>query len=221
MFDEVIVSFVLGELDAEAAAECEARIAASSRLAAAVERLRSALAAMQYNHDDAPTPGGIRRVQELWAQARSRPTLWDRVVHLGYWLARPVFDGRAEPALAGYRSTEPASYQLAFESDAARVDLQVTHREMRGADGWAIHGRIVAHAGTPTGRVALCSTDRLETLAATEPDGHGRFSMELDPGSYDLLVEVGPGAGLVIPDLEIGQAGQRAASRRSDCSEDS
>lgn len=202
--DESIVSYVLGELEAGAAAACRTRIAASTELAAVVERLRAVLSAMQYKADLAPTREAIRRVQELWLQTRDRPTLWDRVVHFGYWLARPVFDGRAEPALAGYRISDPASYQLAYECDAARVDLQVTHRETRGAEAWAIHGRIVADRDTRAGRVALCATNRLETLAATDADGDGRFSMEAAPGVFDLLVDLRDAGGLVIPDFEIG-----------------
>jgi hypothetical protein len=204
IIDEPIVSYVLGELDAEDAAACEARVAASNDLALIVERLRSLLAALRCDEAE-PTPEAARRVRELWSQACSRPTLWERVVHLGYWLARPVFDGRAEPALAGYRNAAPTSYQLAYEGDAARVDLQVTSPEAHGVEAWEILGRVVAvRPDARPGRVGLWRTNRQESISETEADTRGRFSMSSAAGVYDLLIDLSGEGGLVVPDLEIG-----------------
>jgi hypothetical protein len=119
-------------------------------------------------------------------------------------LARLVFDSRNRPALAGYRG-QASSCQVAYESDPARLDLQITPQGEPSHGTWRLRGQVTTPDDAGIDSVALLRHRTSTVVATVVPDDVGRFKLTSGPGVYDLQIELDQGTRTVLaPGLEVG-----------------
>jgi anti-sigma factor RsiW len=195
---EQLVAYACGELDGEEAARVEAVMAASLAATALVVRLRDVVETMREMDVAAPPRATVRRVLAAFARCGTRSGAgW--LARVQWFVAELVFDSRAQPALAGYRGSL-ATRQMAYDSPYGRIDLQILPRD-RGAAGerCRVRGQVTLHEDAAFGAVTLCDdTGGAGVAAETIPDRHGRFTMDVAAGAYDLLVELDQGDRVIL-----------------------
>jgi hypothetical protein len=177
--DEWLVASALAEPlpDSLAAhlAECAECLAASRRLAFAVDAMRF----------DAigPSPTVLHRVKRLAEPiAAPRASRWDAVRRL---VASVTFDSAAGAA-AGLRGGADTRF-LVFGHALADVEIQL-ERSSNSAESWRIVGQVApAEAPLPL-TIAVIDLRDGELLIETETDENGLFSLDAAEGSYELLV---------------------------------
>lgn len=197
---DVLTAFALGESAPDDSRLAEHLIGTLPAAADYVKRLSLAFAAM--SHDDTVAPA--RAVRERANALFARPVaslVADWIEDLRQVAATLLFDSAAQPVQAGFRGAAEAR-QLAYTSDEADIDVQVTRTG--GPDAlWTVRGRARARgeAGAPS-RVALIRSMG-ETIAEADVEPTGRFRLNVEPGTFELWVQVGDAAVCVAP-LRIG-----------------
>jgi anti-sigma factor RsiW len=200
---EQLVAYASGELSGADAAIVEAYLAAAPHRAEKLQRLRHAIETMRRDDSAAPAPDAVRRARALWLQrAESTALAWLRQAER--LVATVVFDSRQRLALPGFRGGA-STYQMAFECDAGRVDLQVLPRPQPAGGTWRLRGQVAPAGDTTVESAALVSGGTAEAVAETTPDRHGRFKIDAAPGDYDLLVQLDGGQRVIVaPGLALG-----------------
>ena len=198
---EQLVAFASGELTGPEASMVEAYLAVLPEVARTTLRLQEVIQRLRADDTVAATPDAVRRALNLLQSLDQVPTPdWLAPVRL---FARLVFDSRAQLAMAGYRGGT-ASYQLAFESEPARVDLQILPQDRVG-DAWRVRGQVTLRDNAELDGVTLLA-EQTETVVATAvPDHAGRFKIDSPAGIFDLRVDLDQGTRSVIASrLEVG-----------------
>lgn len=198
---EHLVAYTSGELGACDAAMVEAYLADLPEAARTARRLHEVMSTLRADDTVPATADAVRRALATSSPFATPAPDWLAPLRL---IARLVFDSRAQLAVAGYRGGA-ARYQLAYESEPVRLDLQVLPRERSAGDAWRLRGQVTVHRDAQLGEVALLA-ERTETLVATAiPDHLGRFKIDSPSGVYDLRIELDDGTrSIVAPRLEIG-----------------
>lgn len=197
---ETLIAYAAGELPTEAVRQVEAYLARSPEAAATVKRIRVTIQTMHADDSVAPPPESLARAKAIFAAATESVGLsWlDR---LGRLIADLVFDSRAQPAPAGVRGIADG-FQLAYESPAAEVDLELLPDAADRPVSWTLLGQISLPTPAADLLVALVSHADQLVLDQIEPDRHGVFRLQLSPGVYDLVIRVAQQA-LVLPKIEL------------------
>jgi anti-sigma factor RsiW len=199
--EDQIVALATGELDAAQARLFEAALRRDPEAWAMLERLRRLVADLR-GDDTRPAPAAaIRRALEAFRpQAAPGPGLVAAFLAGARRVtAALVFDSQARAALAGFRGPSAARH-LAFRADAGRLDLQIA-----GAGGpeqarWRLRGQVELGGGV--GAVALVEAASGVPLVTGRVDADGRFTLDAQSGTYDLMVEIDHGRGVfVAPNL--------------------
>ena len=199
---EQLVAYASGELTGRAASTVEAYLAVLPAVARTTQRLQEVIQRLRADDTTPATPGAVRRVVNLLQTLDEVPTPeWLVPIRL---LADLVFDSRAQPAMAGYRGIA-ASYQLAFESEPARVDLQILPQDRAVADRWRVRGQVTVRDGAELGAVTLVAEHTDTAVATAVPDQAGRFKLDSPAGVFELRIDLDEGTrSVVAPRLEIG-----------------
>ena len=196
------------ELVASASGEAPERDA--DRLAAALRDPAAAATVAQLqrvfrllrNDETKPVPVEARRA--AWAAFRQRrPAVSQWLAAAQRVVARLVADSRAQVALAGYRGTTP-TYRLAYESAGGRIDLQVLPSKGIGGPSCRIRGQFTPSRDVVPSGVALVESGSSKAVAMGEADESGCFNLDVEPGSYDLLIRLAEGDRVVVvPDVSV------------------
>lgn len=199
---EHLVAFASGELTGRDSSMVEVYLATLPEAARNARRLQEVIQILQADDSVAPTAEAVRWTLELLQRREAEPTQdWLAPVRV---LARLVFDSRNTVAVAGYRGSADG-YQLAYESDTARVDLQILPRHGADVDAWRLRGQVTLHDDAMLGAVSLMQEPCGTLVAAVEPDCHGRFKIDSASGVYNLQFELDEGTrSVVAPRLQVG-----------------
>lgn len=196
---EHLVAYASGELTGRAASMVEAYLAVLPEAARDVRRLQDVIRMLRADERVTPTAEAVRHTLAMLQRPEPEPAAdWLAPVRV---LARLIFDSRNTLALAGYRGSADG-YQLAFETDDARLDLQILPRD---GDAWRIRGQVTLHDEAILGAVSLMQEPGGTVVAAIEPDCLGRFKIDSVSGVYDLRIELDEGTrSIVAPRLHVG-----------------
>lgn len=199
---EHLVAYASGELTGRAASMVEAYLAVLPEAARDVRRLQDVIRMLRADERVTPTAEAVRHTLAILERPEPEPAAdWLAPVRV---LARLVFDSRNTLALAGYRGSADG-YQLAFETDDARLDLQILPRDGDDVDAWRIRGQVTLHDEAILGAVSLMQEPGGTVVAAIEPDCLGRFKIDSVSGVYDLRIELDEGTrSIVAPRLQVG-----------------
>ncbi len=197
---EMLIAYAIGELSPDAALVVETHVAESPSAAARLERIRSAIQSMRTDDSTAPSADAIARAKAVFRPLPDtrRESWWNRLERV---VAVLVFDGRAQPARAGYRGGEGV-VQLSYESDAADVDLELVPPASADESTWTLMGQIAPHAPTVHLTVALVSQSGAAASVEVGVDEQGMFTLRSDPGTFDLMIRVGDKV-IVLPDVRL------------------
>ncbi len=195
---EQLVAYACGELEGEEAARVEAVMAASLAATALIVKLRDVVDTIRVMDVAAPPRSSVRRVLAAFARRGIRSGAgW--VARVQWFVAELVFDSRAQPAIAGYRGSH-STRQIAFDSPCGRIDIQILPRD-GGAEveKWRLRGQVTLHEDAAFGAVTLCDdAGGVGVVAEAIPDRHGRFTLDVAAGTYDLMVELDGGDRVIL-----------------------
>lgn len=137
----------------------------------------------------------IIRIERQQAQAVTE----DRVTAT---VARLIFDSRLQPAGVRYADAG-RRIQLAYEADDLDVDLaaEPSATADRSA-GWRIIGQVNPATGSGGIAVAVVMTGKSTAVAETRADERALFTVEVPPGTYDLVLKL-PSGVVVLPDIDL------------------
>ncbi len=199
---EQIVAYASGELTGREASTVMAYLAVLPEAARTAQRLQEVIQRLRADDTVPGTATAVRRALMLLQSRDEVPTPdWLAPIRL---FATLVFDSRAQLAMAGYRGSA-ASYQLAFESEPARVDLQILPQDGTVGDHWRVRGQITVHDDAEVNAVSLLAEHTETTLATAVPDQAGRFKIDSRAGVFDLRIDLDDGTRSVVASrLEIG-----------------
>lgn len=213
---EKLLAYAAGELSVQDAAAIEAYLAQNSAAREFVTLYRSVVETMV---NDASVEPPIETIQAAKAifnpiavrrPSHARPTWMDSLRQL---VATLTFDSRFQPALAGYRGGS-TGFELGFTSAAGDIDLQAEpvqddRSASRDTSRWRLIGQVspnesAANQSMPDVAVALVRRDGAETddAASADADEHGVFSIQAEPGRYDMHVRIGDTV-VVVQDVRI------------------
>lgn len=197
---ETLAAYVLGELDRPMAAELEAGLAQSPADAALVGRIREVVDILRTDDTVAPQRALVERVKRLFETPRPA-TVAGILERAREVVATLVFDSRVRTAMAGFRGPA-SSYQLAFSSDLADVDLQIAPPGAPHESLWTLRGQVSPHDRASVSSVALIDAGTSSPVATTPVDERGMFSMKSGPGAFDLRIAMGDGV-LTVPSIQV------------------
>ncbi len=199
---EQLVAYASGELTGCEASTVEAYLAVLPAVARTTQRLQEVIQRLRADDTVPATPGAVRRALNLLQTPDEAPTQdWLAPLRL---FAKLVFDSRAQLAMAGYRGSA-AGYQLAFESEPARVDLQILPQDRAVGDRWRVRGQVTVRDGAELGAVTLLAQHTDTPVATAVPDQAGRFKLDSPAGVFDLRIDLDQGTrSVVAPRLEVG-----------------
>ena len=199
---EQVVAYASGELTGREASTVMAYLAVLPEAARTAHRLQEVIHRLRA---DDTVPGSAAAVRRALALLQSRDDVltpdWLAPIRL---FATLVFDSRAQLAMAGYRGSA-ASYQLAFESEPARVDLQILPQDGTVGDRWRVRGQVTVRDHAEVDAVTLVAEHTDTALATAVPDQAGRFKIDSEAGVFDLRIDLDDGTRTVVASrLEIG-----------------
>ena len=197
---ETLLAYAAGELAEAEAAPVAARLAVEPEAAATVALYRAVRDTVANDDSVAPPAAFLARAKGIFPRRPREAT--GPLAALRRVVATLSFDSRSGLALAGYRGGAAAGYQLAYESDAGDVDLQLEPGAAPAAP-WRLLGQVGVDDETPGIRVVLAPVGAAAPAAETEADPHGVFSAQVMPGTYEMTVTL-PTAVMVVPELEVG-----------------
>ncbi len=197
---ETLAAHVLGESEPAVASRIDAAAATAPDLRRSLSRLRTLVETLRTDDSVLPRRELVDRVKDV-LRPTPRPSLAEWLAQLGHSAAALVFDSHAELALAGFRGAAPAAQQLAFSSEVAEVDLQLsppdTSPRNAGAPAlWSLRGQVSSpdpDGPVPHAAVALIDQARQQLISA-ETDDRGMFTLTAPAGRYDLIVKTAAGA---------------------------
>ncbi len=196
---EELVALILGDLSPSQAATLEARITREPEARRLLENIRELVRALQTDDGASPPETLVLRVKGMMGAASSAAApIRSPLPSLREVVAALVFDSFGKVAIAGFRGTV-AGRQLAYSSDTADVDLQVTAPD---ASRRSIRGQVSPAGNDSAIEVVLARPGDASALASTPVDSRGMFSLDSSPGTFDLRVRIGDSV-VMLPALNI------------------
>jgi hypothetical protein len=185
---EQLVAYAAGEMNAADADWIASYLPTDATAAREVATLQAIIRTMRADNS---TPAPADSVAHAKSIFRPRAdgvgeSWWQRATRA---VASLVFDSRMQPALAGFRSSGGSGFQLEFESDTARIDLQFEPRS-DDRDRWSVIGQVTANAADLNAEIAVLLTEKGNLVRQAMADDVGVFTFEVDRGDYDFCVRV-------------------------------
>lgn len=204
-----LVALASNELPSEQHSAIEAWAAGQPEMAKALNQLRNVIDSMRRDDSEDMSSEAIQKafdiftITETVTEATTKsPTLIEQLLaKAGSVIAEMVFDSRVAPAMAGFRRSASRNYQLAYECEAGRIDMQITPVSDMGKKTCRIRGQVTCEGDTGMSGatvIKLHNTETDEVLGDVSPDEHGQFRMDTLPGVYNLVVEINSNAGAII-----------------------
>lgn len=196
--DEQLIAYLSGNLDRIEAEQLRGRLAVDPVAARRLQRFQTLLDTMRGDDSVDPPPATMAAAKQLFREraAASRPTSW--LDNLRQIIATLTYDSRKTPALAGLRGAA-GMVALVFEAGDAEIDLEIhTDHESRRR----LLGQVSASGQDAPYAVRLRRSDDAQTLAETQTDEHGQFTLEAESGVYVLEIRL-PVSMLVVPEFEV------------------
>lgn len=196
---ETLLDYQEGRLDAAATAQMQTHLTECAACAAQLSAFGRLLPSMREAHRYHASESALERARALYRerfQEAAAPSLSERIA----LVARLLFDGRQNVALAGARGEAGESFHLVYGADGVDLDLW-QEREVGGV--WAMFGQALRADGeamTPES-VSLQGVDGVTRAATLE--GSDFHLDAVSPGLYRLEIEL-PDAQIVVPELSIG-----------------
>lgn len=196
--DTELIAFVEGRLDEADACRIAEAVAASSELQREVRLIQSILESAKDEPLRNPPGYFIERTMAAFRRLRAHsghePKAASAIRHI---IARLLFDSRREPALAGMRGGSHRRH-LTYGSDLGRVDLQISRpgREPQRL----IRGQFVP--APDAFDVVVRHSAMGDPVSRAQADERGGFRFSVEPGQYDLVLQLGKNV-LLVPDLPV------------------
>ncbi len=187
---DMLVAFVLGELDADAASHLQRRVAESPELASALERVQRMCRALDERELEDLSPSLHQRLRALLSAKPATQPTW---VETATQVLRLLLDTRVAPA-RGFRSfATDETFLLTFGGPELNVDVQVSPAAAPTPDApgrWALRGCAEIDGRTQTAEIALLPAGTRPPLF-TATDEHGQFALETPQGACSLAIKTG------------------------------
>lgn len=204
---EKLLAFASGELDKDEAASVRAFVKTNPAATQSIAMYKQAHLLASTDESIAPPEQLIAKAKSIFSsQARTPAISW--LDQLQQIIADLVFDSRAEPALAGIRGVG-TTFQASYETEQVSVDIEAepieeSIGEYSSQERWRVMGQIDMADSISFIDVAMIPTASSAATEAkqTTTDAHGMFSIEVDAGTYDLLLRCGENV-VVINKIEI------------------
>jgi anti-sigma factor RsiW len=197
----LLIGYALGDLAADDAAAVERTVARDPDAKAWLAKVRVVLGTLGALDADGPSRTALDRAIGGFARPVPAPASGGWIETACRLVADLVFDSRAQQALAGFRGGSAGAYQLGFEGDDVRVDVQVSRAPEQGR--WRVRGSVhTAGRGRTATEAALVHAPGAGIAPRQPIDDRGRFLIDIDPGTYDLVIQFENEA-LVAPALEL------------------
>lgn len=197
---EQLVAFAAGELNAAEAEWIASCLSSDAEAAREVSMLQAIISTMRADRSTPAPVDSVAHAKSVFRPhaAAAGESWWRRATRA---VAELVFDSRTQPALAGFRSGGGAGFQLEFETESARVDLQFEPRD-EDRKSWNVIGQVTTQASDPMAQVAVLSVGRSSPVHEANADEGGVFAFEVMRGEYEFCVRV-QNRVLVLPDIRV------------------
>lgn len=209
---EQLAAFAFGELGPRETAELEAAMAANPDAAGLARRLRTIreLAAADARAGR-PSEEAIRRAKAIFEPAAKANRIEAFVARalgaVDAVIAELAFDSRLQP-LAVRDIAATGQFQLSYELENADLDLRIeqrsSHEDAASGERHRVTGQYSADDPTREATISVVRTDAEDGDAAvitkTTCDARGCFTLELDRGSYVLLIKL-PEGDVIVPEF--------------------
>ena len=196
---ETLLALALRELDAAERAQVEQAVAQDPSLARTLRQIESILHIFATDDSVEPPAAVIERAKAIYrAPQTSEAPGW--LAAARELIARLVFDSRLTTAVAGFRGSDDA-FQLSYESELGEVDLQCEPTLDAHRHAWRIMGQVTPNENLTVRRVLVVPQGAQTPVAEAPVDADGLFTVQADPGSYTLYVEI-DGQVMTLPGIE-------------------
>ena len=197
-----LIAFAAGDLTGADADRVQELLSDDPHAAQTVARFRMARETLQSDDGVEPSVGAVASAQAIFRTAPG-PSLAERVVEA---VGELIFDSRAVPALAGLRG-QATAFQTTWRlspQDGLDLDLQaeLVDDEAAGGERWRLVGQVVSMEPTGSVGVELCRAGNTAPIQSIESDQRGAFLLHVEPGSYDLYLELPHGL-VVVPGIRM------------------
>ena len=155
---------------------------------------------------------GVDPPTEVLERARS---IFDPTVHrgnrqslaecVGGLIAQLIFDSRAQPALAGLRG-QATSFQMTWRlapESGIELDLQAERTDAPGPERWQLVGQVTSREPIGPLTVNLYHAGGSAAVHSVDTDDRGSFVLRVEPGPYDLHLQLPGGRRTVVPDIRL------------------
>lgn len=197
---EQLVAYAAGEMDAADSAWIASYLPTDSVAARAVMKMQAIINTMRADRSVPAPADSVAHAKSIFRPraVEARESWWQRATRA---VACLVFDSRMQPALAGFRSSGGAGFQLEFESDSGHVDLQFEPRDEE-RESWNVIGQIASKAADPNVEIVVLLKGKNNLVREATADDSGVFTFEVDRGAYDFCVRVRDRV-MVLPDIRV------------------
>ena len=193
---EKLIAFASGELKGDEASSIRDYVDANPAAAQTVAMYRQANLTVSTDESVAPPEQLVVKAKSIFtSQPKVSAISW--LDQLQQIITDLVFDSRTEPALAGIRGVG-TTFQASYEAEQVSVDIEAEPIEESIGDSssqerWRVMGQIDMPESVSNIDVAMIPTETTSAIDAqqTTTDEHGMFAIEVDAGTYDLLIRCG------------------------------
>jgi hypothetical protein len=187
--NERLLAYLAGDLGSAEAQRFEAELATDPEAARLAAAYRAVAAAVQADAARPVPEQLIARAKAIF-QPRQKPSRVAAAIdRIRAHIAELTYDSRVQPALAGVRG-EAQSHQLSYQAGEVDIDLQLDPIGEGDDQRWRILGQISGEEIPAIQSCQLTSTGSDLVLNQTDADEHAMFSFDLEPGTYDLFINV-------------------------------
>lgn len=199
-----LIAYAAGEIPGAEAEQVQAHLERDAEAARTVRCYRLASQTILEDSGADPPTEALQRARSIFdptVHASDRQSLAE---HIGNLIAQLIFDSRAQPALAGLRGQATSfqmTWRLAPESEM-ELDLQAELTDAPGGERWQLVGQVTSRDPIGPLTVNLCREGSTVAVHSVDADERGSFVLRVEPGIYDLHMDL-PGGHTVVPDIRL------------------
>ncbi len=196
-----LIAYAAGDLTGSDADRVQELLADDPQAADTVARFRMARETLQADDGVEPPAEAVMSARAIF-RSHPRQSLIERAAAV---VGELIFDGRAEPALAGLRGQATAfqtTWRLSPE-DGLDLDLQAELvDDGAGRERWRVVGQVVSREPLGSLRVDLCRAGSTAPIQSVDSDQRGAFLLHVEPGTYDVYLNL-PHRVVVVPGIRM------------------
>ncbi len=196
-----LIAYAAGDLTGSDADRVQELLADDPQAADTVARFRMARETLQADDGVEPSAEAVMSARAIF-RPRPRTSFIERAAE---GVAELIFDSRAQPAFAGLRGQATAfqtTWRLSPE-DGLDLDLQAELvDDGAGGERWRMVGQVVSREPLGSLQVELCRAGSTATIESVDTDQRGAFLLHLEPGTYDLYLNL-PHSVVVVPGIRM------------------